>query len=65
MKDGTLSDDMARQVGKCKRAIARGATLPELRDKFGERCIQISYGRDVENLDPYGAQNHEVQFHEH
>ena len=58
-----LSDDMARQVAKCKAAIARGATLPELRDKYAARCIQISYGRDPENLDPYGAQNHEVQFH--
>jgi len=64
MKDGTLSDDMARQVAKCKRDIARNVPLAKLRDKYGERCIQISYGGDPENLDPYGAQNHEVSYNE-
>jgi len=63
MKD-ELSDDMARQVARCKHAIARNVPLAKLREDYAARCIQISYGRDAENLDPYGAQNHEVQFHD-
>ena len=62
MKD-ELSD-MARQIAKCKHDIARGVPLAKLREDYAARCIQISYGRDPENLCPMGAQNHEVQFHE-
>ncbi len=57
-----MTPTQQKQVAECREKIARGHTVQQLRDHpYGEAAIQIAFGRDPENMDPYGPQNHEVR----
>jgi len=56
-----MTGSQSKQIAECKHLIAQGETIPGLRNAgYAERAIMIAYGRDPENMDPYGAQNHPI-----
>ena len=44
-----------QQIAECKEYIRQGFGAAFLRNQgYAEAAIQIAFGRDPENLDPYG-----------
>lgn len=57
-----MTPDQAKQVRECRNLIAIGETIEGLRRQgYAEAAIQIAHGRDPENVDPYGPQNHPMR----
>lgn len=54
-----MDEVQRKQVSECRRLLELGHSAEWLRSLgYAEAAIQVAAGRDPENLDPYGAQNH-------
>lgn len=53
-----MTPDQRDQIAECKQLRNEGATWRDCLNKgYAYACVAIAYGRDPENLCPYGAQN--------
>lgn len=53
-----MTPEQRQQIAKAKAEIAKGATYKDLIEAgFAHAAANIAFGRDPENLCPYGANN--------
>lgn len=57
-----MTPEQRDQIAECKQLRNEGGTPQDCLDKgYAYACVAIAFGRDPENLSPYGPQNHEVK----
>ena len=57
-----MTPEQRDQISECKQIRNEGGTFQACLDMgYAYACVAIAFGRDPENLSPYGANNHEVK----
>lgn len=57
-----MTREQHQQIEEVKRLIKRGFGITTIRAMgYAEAAIQIAHGRDLENIDPMGPQNHPIE----